>query len=188
MINPADINAAIAARETEVDRMRRDLEIMEAKLRGMKELRDEILGTPTPLSATSNALKPDIGHFNVSGSKASYRAGRQPGAISKEWRLILADLYLEQTIFADGDFDEASVISAARKHGINLKHSDAKLRMAAYKEHGYIEGADGHWNVTDFAARKFGFLEKKPEQKEAPTAQAEEPHEIRHPADQTGAG
>lgn len=165
MLNPSDINATIAARETEVERLRRDLEIAEAKLRGMKELRDQILGTKVTESTTGKEvqLQGDAGRFNVAGSKAK---GRQPGAISKEWRAILAELYFHST------FDESAIIDTAKEHDINLKHSNARLQMAAYKRHGYVEGTDGHWNVTDLAARKFDFL-RKANENEAPTSELE---------------
>jgi hypothetical protein len=164
MLNPSDINATIAARETEVERLRRDLEIAEAKLRGMKELRDQILGTKVTESATGKAfqLQRDTGSFNVAGSKAK---GRQRGAISKEWRAILAKLY---SLYM---FDESTIIDTAREHGINLKLSNARLQMAAYKGHGYVEDADGHWKVTNLAARKFGFRE--PNENEVPTSELE---------------
>jgi hypothetical protein len=163
MISPSDINATIAARETEVDRLRRDLEIAEAKLRGMKELRDQILGTTESATGKALQLEGGAGRFNVAGSKAK---GRQRGAISKEWRVILAKLY---SIFM---FDESIIINIAKEHDINLKHSNARLQMAAYKGHGYVDGADGHWNVTDFAARKFGFL-REANENETPTSELE---------------
>ena len=157
MISPSDINATIAARETEVEQLRRDLEIAEAKLRGMKELRDKILGTKVTESATGREFRRSV---------SPYRSGRQPGAISKEWRAILAKLYSLNW------FDESMIINIAKEHDINLKHSNARLQMAAYKGHGYVEGADGHWNVTESAARKFGFL-REANEKEAPTGELE---------------
>lgn len=170
MLSASDINATITAREAEVERLRRDLEIAEAQLRGMKELRDQILGTKVQDSAPAKAYhhQGDTGRFNVNGSKAklSYRGGRQRGAISKEWRAILATLY------SLNSFDETMIISTAKDHDINLKHSNARLQMAAYKGHGYVEDKDGHWNVTDFAARKFGFL-REANKNEAPTSEPE---------------
>lgn len=170
MVSPSDINATIAAREAEVEQLRRDLEIAEAKLRGMKELRDQILGTKVQASATGKAYhhQGDTGHFTVTSSEAkiSYRPGRQPGAISKEWRGILANLYSLST------FDESAIIDAAKEHGINLKHSNARLQMAAYKGHGYVEDKDGRWKVTDLAAGKFGF-QRATNKKEAPTRELE---------------
>jgi hypothetical protein len=169
MINPSDINATVAAREAEVEQLRRDLEIAEAKLRGMKELRDQILGKKE-LSAPSKPFhhQGDTGNHNLTGSKAklSSRPGRQPGAISKEWRGILADLYSLNT------FDESAIIDAAKDHDINLKHSNARLQMAVYKGHGYVEGVNGHWKVTRFAAEKFGFL-REANENEAPTSKLE---------------
>jgi hypothetical protein len=170
MISPSDINAKIAAREAEVERLRRDLEIAEAKLRGMKELRDQILGT-VPDSATGKTfqLQGDTGRLNGDGSKVktSYRGGRQPGAISKEWRAILAQLYSHDR------FDESVIIDTARKHGIiNLKQSNARLQMALYEGHGYVERMNGHWKVTDVAAKKFSFL-REANNNEAPTSEPE---------------
>jgi hypothetical protein len=164
MLNPSDINATIATREAEVERLRRDLEIAEAELRGMKELRDQILGTKVTESATDKAvLQGDAGRFNVTGSKAK---GRQRGAISKEWRAILAKLYSLK------GFDESMIINIAKDHDINLKHSNARLQMAVYKGHGYVEDINGHWKVTRFAAEKFGFLREATEN-EAPANELE---------------
>lgn len=163
MISPSDINAKIAAREAEVERLRRDLEISEAKLRGMKELRDQILGT-----MPDSVIGKVTGRLNGEGSKVktSYRGGRQPGAISKEWRAILAKLYCLKK------FDESAIIDAAKKHDINLKHSNARLQMATYIRHGYVQEIDGVWNVTGIAAQKFGFL-RGTNENEAPTSELE---------------
>jgi hypothetical protein len=169
MINSAEIDSAISAHEAEINRLRHDLEIAEAELRGMKMLRDKLLNPlerqPIGELAPSSSSKAGV----LLEQMARYRGGRQPGAISKEWRAILGDLY-QYTRLGVG-FDENSVIAAAKKREINLKHSDARLRMISYKEHGYIEsigGIDGHWNVTDFAAKKFGFKEN-----ETPTIELE---------------
>ena len=70
MLNPSDINATIAARETEVERLRRDLKIAEAKLRGMKELRDQIPGkVPDSVIGKAFQHRGDTGRFDVNGSK-----------------------------------------------------------------------------------------------------------------------
>jgi hypothetical protein len=167
MIDPLEIDSAISAREAEIGRLRHDLEIAEAELRGMKMLRDQIIGPKSPEITMDYVLKDTAGRTVAIQTKA-YRAGRQPGAISKEWRAILADLY--NGPFAG--FDESSVMFAAHKHDINLKQSDARARMMAYKEHGYVEATDGYWSVTDFAAKKFGFYQEA-NKNEAPTREPE---------------
>jgi predicted DsbA family dithiol-disulfide isomerase len=157
MINASDINAAIAAREAEIERLRRDLEIAEAKLRGMKELRDQILGTQPAVGQVFH-LQAHSGKFNIAGAeiKATH-SGRQPGAISKRWRKILSDLYRQDL------FDESVIIDTAEKHGLNLKHSSARLQMAVYTNHGYVEAKAGGWRVTPTAATKFNFLRNENE-------------------------
>ncbi len=158
MVEKTQVDAAIAAKEAEVDKLRRKLETAEIELRGMKDLRDRIFTV--------------FGESKGSGSQqASRRGGRQPGAISPTWRLILSDAFHDNK---RSWFTENALPSLAAKHGVDgLRLKDAKERLASYRQHGYVEQNptnDDLWRVTENAARRFGFSEERlvPETKSAP--------------------
>lgn len=152
MVNPADIDAAIASREAQVSKLHRDLEIAEAELRGMKALRDQIFGRtaiskPTALPVRARARMP------------TYTGGRQPGSISKTWRAIYSDLYHGSN---KGWFSESQLIPVAFKRGVELRPKDARERLQAHSQHDIVEESPvdlEHWRVTEAAARKFSFAD-----------------------------
>lgn len=176
------INAKIALREAEVLRLRHDLEIAEAKLRGMIELREQLLGPQPKVGVTeipevkklSEPLFEAIserGFLPKNHTESTRRAGRQEGAISTRWRRILGDLHK-----LGKNFDENIIISMAKNHDINLKPSDARFRMMSYRRHGFIAGQDGSWKVADAAIKKFSL--NKLEKNEAPNEISSEPKDI----------
>lgn len=184
----------ISAKQAEVDRLRRQLDIAEAEMRGMLAMRDYAGAFRQPTAAQR------LPASSVSGSKSGqklasatggYRGGRQPGAISAVWRLILSDLYWIESPLFDGPgvpFSVDDIVVAARMRGINLRPSEAVGRMSHYKSFNYVsESEGGNFAVTGAAAEKFGF-DKEPLKNEAPNAEASGPHESVGPADQTGAG
>jgi hypothetical protein len=187
---PDTIADPIASKEAQVERLRRDLEIAEAELRGMKLMRDQFLIPHKP------AHVPPVvaGRFSISGSASGgkiastsgYRGGRQPGAISNTWKAILADAW--RTRGGKG-FMEGNLVALAETYGVNLKPSDARNRLVSYAAHNYVEenpDYPGMWRVTVHAAQKFGF-DKEPLKDEAPSTSAAEPHESLAQGDQTGA-
>jgi hypothetical protein len=185
MLSATEINSAIAARETDVERLRRELEIAEAKLRGMKELRDALLGPSATVALQAQTTVPTSSGL----PKLGFRGGRQPGAISQLWRRILSDLYWGQgmdTPSIGATFDLQRVVSAAQKHGIRLRPSEAEARLSHYETFDYVGRVPDGFRVSLNAAIKFGF-EKNPLKEEAPNAKAQEPHESLDPGDQTGA-
>ena len=166
MTNESNPQAKISAQEAEVARLRHDLELAEAVLRGMLAVVEPsnrppapIIGrvasiVPTPNRPLSGAsMKASAGEF------VSYR-GRQPGAISRQWRDTLAMLRMNYP-FPEG-FTEYSAATAAQAAGLpNVRPKDALDRLTAYLSHGYVERlADGKWVVTDLAAKKYGFSDR----------------------------
>ncbi len=149
MVNNADIDAAIAGREAQVVKLRRELEIAEAELRGMKTVRDQFLGRAVPSAVEPVRVR----------TRPTYTGGRQPGSISKIWRSIYSDLYHG---FDKGWFSESQLIPVAFKHGVELRPKDARERLQAHSQHEIVEESPvspAHWRVIEAAARKFGFAD-----------------------------
>jgi hypothetical protein len=195
MENVPHIDDAISAREAKVERLRRELEIEEAELRGMKLMRDHFAQasaarSPVAFHArrTQSLGEALIASREKESVQPGYKGGRQPGAISKSWRLILSELYWDGA--APGQigatFDVQRVIYAAQKRGIQLRPSEVSTRMAHYETFDYVGSVPGGWRVSMAAAERFGFL-RSPLKNEAPNAKAQEPHEFRLQAEQTGA-
>jgi|GEM_PF-3429198 len=190
MVNRSQIDSMIEARELSIQAKRRQLDLEEAELRGMKALRTQIF-RDTSLVGNSDAVilavpikKPP----RKDGSEV-YRGGRQPGAISAPWRRILSDLYwrMAQLTHPGDSFDINDVVAVARSRGINLRPSEAAARMAHYQTFNYISVADrdGKFAVTRSAADKFGFTHSRL-LNEAPNAEAPGPHKSELEPDQTG--
>jgi hypothetical protein len=79
------------------------------------------------------------------------RGGRQPGAISKQWRTILNDILDNQPVDIEG------IVLLAVRHGLELQHGSALSRMRHYIELGYVEDAgEGRYRVTSEAVNRFG--------------------------------
>ena len=155
MANDSSPAAKIVAQEAEVARLRRDLEIAEAELRGMKAM--------LPTAPTAPVGHPEVwerGLPKLREAMVGRTKGRQPGAISRQWRDTLAMLRMNYP-FPEG-FTEYSAATAAQAAGLpNVRPKDALDRLTAYLSHGYVERlADGKWLVTDLAAKKYGFLDK----------------------------
>jgi hypothetical protein len=170
MIIDSEIDLAISAREAEINRLRHDLEIAEAELRGMKIVRDRISSLPVA-RRDSRPRNDEAGSPKaVGGDNPHYRGGRQPGAISKLSRGILEDLHRSY----HSGFGDHQYVLVASHHGLEMRPKDARNRIDAYKEHGYIENMEpGRYIVTDAAAIKFGFFGNKLDANEAPTSELE---------------
>lgn len=158
MVDKTHVDAAIATKEAEVEKLRRKLETAEIELRGMRDLRDKLFA----------AVGRGFGSASVQAPK---RGGRQPGAISPPWRMILSDAFHD---YKRSWFPESALPSIAAKHGIEgLRLKDAKERLTSYVQHGYVEQnqtTDDIWRVTENAAKRFGFSEERltPDTKTAP--------------------
>jgi len=162
-----DLRASIPAREKRIAEARRQLEIDEAELRGIKFALAQLDGMQTEASVSQAIPSRPV--------TLGYRGGRQPGSITRPWRVILSELYHD---YNRGFFPDAAVISYAHKQGLIVRPRDVRDRFSSYIEHKYAETNGAQWRVTDHAAQKFGFLEKKLETNEAPAAEAEEPTEF----------
>jgi hypothetical protein len=160
-----DPHPLIIAKEAEIEKRRRELELMEAELRGMRA----ILRAPTSAGADPVVRTMQSAHVSPFATIATeLRRGRQPGAISHQWRDTLRMLFMS---YPDG-FTAHNAVVAARGNGLsNVKPQDAAERLTSYMGHNYVERLpDGNWRVTDFAVQKYGF--HLPKMNEAP---AEEP-------------
>ncbi|BBU61922.1 hypothetical protein MSC49_18570 [Methylosinus sp. C49] len=180
MMNTADIDASIRNREAQVEELRRQLELAEAELKGMKTIRAAIGRSAHPHQPSRAAAVIE------KVRQAGYSGGRQPGAISRPWRMIYSDMYHG---FPNAWFSEQQLTISAFNNGIKLRPKEAKDRLSAHAMHRIVEQAPdspGYWRVTEEAARKFGF-DKEPLKNEAPSAEASGPQESLGTGDQTGA-
>ena len=194
MATSDDINALIAAKETALEARRRELEVEEAVLKGMKIARDSMRRRGTlPSAAAVNGSMPlsslaEVVEASFNQPSLQRRSGgRQPGSISRQWRYILSDAFHD---FGHGSpFSEFQIIPIGRKRGLNLRPRDVHERMIAHAASKLVEAIDskGTWRVTEFAAKKFGFFEQRLNEDEAPSRLATEPQESLAQGDQTGA-
>jgi hypothetical protein len=80
------------------------------------------------------------------------RRGRQPGAISQEWRNVLFQVFIR------GAVDYATIHEIARSSGIETDLGNVRDRVRAFLRSGLMEGSieDG-FEVTNEAAERFQF-------------------------------
>jgi hypothetical protein len=184
-MEPFDPHVMIQKKEAEILSRRRELDLLEAELRGMKAMVSHF-----PAFETKHYLSPIGGSAivpSILGSVGSPRGGRQPGAISHTWRIILSELYwLPRLLDVQPGFQISSVIDIAKTQNILLRPSEAQTRIAHYESFDFVRKTDSGFVVTEHAAKKFGF-DKEPLKNKAPDAKAQEPHESVRKADQTGA-
>jgi hypothetical protein len=183
MLNDSTPAAKIASQEAKIARLRHELEIAEAVLSGMNAVVMTVVEPSDQMSITGR-VGSYVSDNPVRGASTKASTGRQPGAISHQWRDTLALLWKNYP-FPQG-FTEYNAATAAQAAGLpNVGPKIALNRMTAYLSHGYVERLpDGKWRVTNFTAEKYGFGRNKDE---APSALALEPHESLPPGDQTGA-
>ncbi len=183
-----DDHPIIRAKEAEIAAKRRELDLLEAELRGMKSLVAQIpsgfratrMITPVvPIRATST------GESVAPSSKSNQpHKGRQPGAISFRWRRILSALRWD---YAHHGFTPEELAKISFTFGLKMRPSEAHAQLIHYRKFNYVEPhLNGGYFVTDYAAQKFGF-DKEPLKDEAPNAETREPQESLGPGDQTGA-
>jgi len=125
MLNAAHIASVIAKQADNVDRLRRELEIAEAELRGMKMLQSQLLSTAHQDLPSRN--------LNIQNVKleTGYRGGRQPGAISQTWRMILSEMYWTEVLL-DTSTSIDLIRDIARKFGLQMRPSEIETRMVHY--------------------------------------------------------
>lgn len=160
---PESATAKIAAQEAEVVRLRRELELAEAVLRGMRAILPEQRS-----SAGSDEIWNKAAPILSEASNAERMKGRQKGAISHPWRDALHILHMN---YRDG-FSEFNASAAANAAGLpNVRPKDALERLRAYLPLNYVEVVGGKFRVTDFAVQKYGFDRPR---MEAPSTEEEE--------------
>ena len=82
------------------------------------------------------------------------RKGRQPGAISKQWRDILVNISINFP-FGSTENQIWEVAKSVEKLE-NIRPRDVRTRLDSFKIHGYVEQRSGGlWHVTELAAKKF---------------------------------
>jgi hypothetical protein len=108
-----------------------------------------VAATPTR-STIQNAVAP-----------STARKGRQPGAISKNWRIVL----LAMAVYYPAGATEQDIVKIVQNEEIddlkNLRPRDAARQMAKYQELGYVEAANallGTWRITEAACQRFNEL------------------------------
>jgi hypothetical protein len=163
-----DAISKIEAQKGEVARLKRELEIAEAVLRGMQSM----LPSGPAATSTDEVWRVGFGRLAkaMNGDRQKQTKGRQPGAISHQWRDTLRMLHMN---YPDG-FTEYSAAIAAHENGLpNVKPRDALDRLTSYRTYNYVENAaDGKWRVTNLAVEKYGF--SLPKMNEDPSVEIEE--------------
>jgi hypothetical protein len=157
--------AKVADLRKKADEAARAAETEEAVLRGMKLIMNQAAGMGSLLSPPG---PPALVKQYQTGVDRAAKRGRQPGAISHEWRNALGILHKG----FPGGFNIQEVVSVAHNVGLpNVKERDAEERMRSYLQLGYVERIDRGYSVSELVARKYGF--SRHQTVEAPTAVAE---------------
>ena len=143
----------------------RAADMEEAVLRGMREAFEAIEG----LKSFPGGERPKQGVTLFQTTVEPPRRGRQPGAISHQWRETLRFLYEN----CPDEFSIDEVVGAAHRFDLpNVRDRDAEERMRAYLQNGYVELAgSGGYRVSEAVAIKYGFSRLEPN--EAPPVLSE---------------
>jgi hypothetical protein len=144
--------------DAEIERAKADYATAEGAFSAARRVRDLAKATleALELAAKLRPVTPTrLGAILRTNGPVSANRGRQPGAISKQWRAIL--MHLAQH-YPTG-FTEEQVIQAAKEHGLlNIRPKDARDRMGEYRGHSYIDHNEitGLFTVTYEAKTRFG--------------------------------
>ena len=156
-----EIDPRIAAQEAKIENLLRQVDLEKAVLTGMRMMAGEPLRAEARLVRAAQLLDQRGRHIPTvadAATAAPSRAGRQPGAISHQWRNILRMLYMN---YPEG-FTEYNVVAAAAEEGLtNLRPKDALDRLRAHIGNSYVEFSGNKYHVTDFAAEKYAFTRAK---------------------------
>lgn len=148
----ADLNRQLAE-------LRRKGDLIEAELRGLERAR-QYIGASVPANNTRVAsvpASPAMPAVKPATQSDAKRTGRQPGAISHRWRLILADLLVSSgDTWPNAWFDESVVAAAVeRLEGRKIKHAEVRRQFEGYIAQRYIDKNEkGAFRVTEEAAHK----------------------------------
>jgi hypothetical protein len=166
---PYDLDSIINAKEAQIEAKEQELVLLKAELRGMLAITDAMAASPRLSQIPTSQVSSAAADPTDGVAERPPQRGRQPGAISHQWRDTLAMLWMNYP-FPEG-FTEYNAATAAQASGLpNVKPKDALERMTAYLNHGYVERlSDGKWRVTDLTAQKYRFSNKG-----APSSEPEE--------------
>jgi hypothetical protein len=155
-----DIDSLIQAKEAAIEAKEKELELLKAELRGMEAVADAMASHSGPSLGITRPAAQKMAPDHDASSERPTQKGRQPGAISHQWRDTLAMLWMNYP-YPQG-FTEYNAATAAQAAGLpHVKPKDALERMTAYISHGYVERLpDGKWRVTNLTAKKYGFSTK----------------------------
>jgi hypothetical protein len=141
-------SAKISAQEAEVARLRHELELSEAVLRGMKAMLPM-----SPRSPVASTRSDDVWEQMLPTLKKAFSKGRQPGAISQQWRNALCELLI---ISPDGFTNDDAAAAVVRQGLSNTRPKDAAERLESYVTHEYVERLrDGRWRITALFEQKY---------------------------------
>lgn len=125
----------------EAERLARDIQVIDVRIAAYEEA-----AALRPLQ-----LSQSNGRDTGSGPRNAQK-GRQPGAISKRWRHVLAMMHVQ---YPAGATEEA-IVEIAQASGLpNARRRDVQGRMNFFREHEYVEFWEENWRVTAQAVRKF---------------------------------
>jgi hypothetical protein len=145
---PAD---KIAAQEAEVARLDRELDLAKAVLRGMKAMLPETVALAVP-SSQGDMWERGVKQLSKSLLIAKASKGRQPGAISQQWRNTLCRLLITRP---DGFTDDEAAAAAMNEGLPNIRPKDAADRLASYLGR-YVERLPtGGWRITNEVEKKY---------------------------------
>lgn len=126
----------IEVKRRECEKLRAQLVTLELELRAF-ELAAELRPPPHETSARQ-----------TQSAEAGSRKGRQPGAISREWRQILRRLAVHYRDGATAD----DIAAYGPAIGLpNLSARDARQQAKKYVAHGYFESVGDRYKVTNLA-------------------------------------
>lgn len=138
----SDIKKEILARRAAIERLRGELATLEAAA--------QVLGIESASKAKTPAKTSHL-------ADAPARRGRRTGSISKEWRSVLEALY----IFG-GRHSYDDVHNAAEMVNLIVSKGAARDRVRHFVKLGFMDGdTETGFEVTDSAAKKFGFAAKE---------------------------
>lgn len=119
----------------QIQDLQRSLEIMEAQLAALE---------------AAASLRPSVAQ--------EIKRGRQPGAISKEWRNVL------HRVFFLGPMNYQEIRDQAEAEGVHADISNVRERVRNFVKSGLLVGdAEAGFSVSDEAVERFHFAQVRPE-------------------------
>jgi hypothetical protein len=144
------LDQEIAAKRATINKLRLELRAAEIELAAFERAAQLRPGAASTVSARGG-----FGQFG----ETIYRKGRQPGAISQEWRRLLELVVQRHGAVASSDL----MAELGPEAGIpNLNANLVRQRMTLYLQRGYVEAAGGDtFCVTDHAMTRFNLRKPK---------------------------